>query len=215
MVANEVTGYTAEVTTVAGADAKSDGLYTVKGNVTITVKYTKTSQPGSFTYNVVPEPADLPGAGAAVTNADGTPLASQTLTAGQVIKVVAKEVTGYTAEVTVVGADDKGNGLYAVKGNVTITVRYTKKESTPVESLALSQVSLRPNPASTMLYVDNAAEVTQLTVVSLQGVAIARYENAAGEATVRLPLTGLAEGVYCLVVEDGEGRRVIPFVVRN
>ena len=176
---------------------------------------TATSQPGSFTYNVVPEPADLQGAGAAVTNADGTPLASQTLTAGQVIKVVAKEVTGYTAEVTVVGADDKGNGLYAVTGNVTITVRYTKKESTPVESLALSQVSLRPNPASTMLYVDNAAEVTQLTVVSLQGVAIARYENAAGEATVRLPLTGLAEGVYCLVVEDGEGRRVIPFVVRN
>ena len=215
VVANVVPDYTAEVTAVEGADAKGDGLYTVTGNVTITVKYTKTSQPGSFTYNVVPKPADLPGAGAEVTNADGTPLASQTLTAGQVIKVVAKEVTGYTAEVTVEGADAKGDGLYAVTGNVTITVKYTKKESTPVESLALSQVSLRPNPASTMLYVDNAAEVTQLTVVSLQGVAIARYENAAGEATVRLPLTGLAEGVYCLVVEDGEGRRVIPFVVRN
>lgn len=86
---------------------------------------------------------------------------------------------------------------------------------TPVEALPLRQVSLRPNPASAVLYVENAAEVAQLTVVSLQDVAIARYENAAGEATVRLPLTGLAEGVYCLVVEDGEGRRVVPFVVRN
>lgn len=94
-------------------------------------------------------------------------------------------------------------------------VKVTLDKVTPVEALALRQVSLRPNPASTVLYVDNAAEVTQLTVVSLQGVAIAQYENAAGEATVRLPLTGLAEGVYCLVVEDGEGRRVIPFVVRN
>ena len=215
VVAKEVTGYTAEMT-VEGADDKGAGLYAVTGDVTITVRYTKTSQPGSFTYSVATEPTDLPGAGATVTNADGTPLASQTLTAGQVIKVVAKEVPGYTAEVTTVeGADAKGDGLYTVKGNVTITVKYTKKESTPVESLALSRVSLRPNPASTMLYVDNAAEVTQLTMVSLQGVAIARYENAAGEATVRLPLTGLAEGVYCLVVEDGEGRRVIPFVVRN
>lgn len=258
------------------------------------ISETQTSQPGSFIYSVVTEPADLLGAGAEVTNADGTPLASQTLTAGQVIKVVAKEVTDYTAEVTVEGADDNGNGLYTVAGNVTITVRYTKKadmvsiafvvkddadkvvqdatvtfesqtaktdgdgkaafdvvpvnkplsyvvtkagykrytgyvtptsgqtvtvrlekETTPVESLALRQVSLRPNPASTVLYVDNAAEVTQLAVVSLHGVAIVRYENAVGESTVRLPLTGLAEGVYCLVVEDGEGRRVIPFVVRN
>lgn len=94
-------------------------------------------------------------------------------------------------------------------------VKVTLDKVTPVEALALRQVSLRLNPASTVLYVDNAAEVTQLTVVSLQGVAIAQYENAAGEATVRLPLTGPAEGVYCLVVEDGEGRRVIPFVVRN
>ena len=214
VVAKEVTGYTAEVT-VEGADDNGNGLYAVTGDVIITVKYTKAAQPGSFTYSVVTDPADLAGAGAAVTNEDGTPLVSQTLTADQVIKVVAKEVTGYTAEMTVAGADDKGNGLYAVTGNVTITVKYTKKESTPVESLALSQVFVRPNPASTVLYVDNAAEVTQLTVVSLQGVAIARYENAAGEATVRLPFTGLAEGVYCLVVEDGEGRRVIPFVVRN
>ena len=216
VVAKEVAGYTAEVTTVEGADAKGHGLYTVTGNVTITVKYTKKVQPGSFTYNVVTDPVDLQGAGVAVTNGDGTPLASQTLTAGQVIKVVAKEVTGHTAEVTTVeGADAKGDGLYTVSGNVTITVKYTKKASTPVESLALRQVSLRPNPASTVLYVDNASEVTQLTVVSLQGVAIARYENAAGASTVRLPLIGLAEGVYCLVVEDGEGRRVIPFVVRN
>ena len=94
-------------------------------------------------------------------------------------------------------------------------VEVTLEKTTPVESVALSVVTLRPNPASTILLVDNAAEVERVSVISLRGVTLLRQENAGGEATVRIDVASLAEGVYLLRVEAAGSSRAIPFVVER
>ena len=98
--------------------------------------------------------------------------------------------------------------------NQTISVQL-ERETTPVESVALSVVALRPNPASTVLLVDNAAEVERVSVISLRGVTLLRQENAGGEATVRIDVTSLAEGMYLLRVEATGASRAIPFAVER
>ena len=98
--------------------------------------------------------------------------------------------------------------------NQTISVQL-EREATPVESVALSVVALRPNPASTILLVDNAAEVERVSVISLRGVTLLRQENAGGEATVRIDVTSLAEGMYLLRVEAAGMSRAIPFAVER
>ena len=98
--------------------------------------------------------------------------------------------------------------------NQTISVKL-EREATPVESVALSVVALRPNPASTILLVDNAAEVERVSVISLRGVTLLRQENAGGEATVRIDVTSLAEGMYLLRVEAAGASRAIPFAVER
>lgn len=98
--------------------------------------------------------------------------------------------------------------------NQTISVKL-EREATPVESVALSVVALRPNPASTILLVDNAAEVERVSVISLRGVTLLRQENAGGEATVRIDVSSLAEGMYLLRVEATGASRAIPFAVER
>lgn len=98
--------------------------------------------------------------------------------------------------------------------NQTISVQL-ERETTPVESVALSVVALRPNPASTILLVDNAAEVERVSVISLRGVTLLRQENAVGEATVRIDVSSLAEGMYLLRVEAPGMSRAIPFAVER
>ena len=98
--------------------------------------------------------------------------------------------------------------------NQTISVKL-EREATPVESVALSVVALRPNPASTILLVDNAAEVERVSVISLRGVTLLRQENAVGEATVRIDVSSLAEGMYLLRVEAAGASRAIPFAVER
>ena len=98
--------------------------------------------------------------------------------------------------------------------NQTISVKL-EREATPVESVALSVVALRPNPASTVLLVDNAAEVERVSVISLRGVTLLRQENAGGEATVRIDVASLAEGMYLLRVEAAGMSRAIPFAVER
>ena len=98
--------------------------------------------------------------------------------------------------------------------NQTISVKL-EREATPVESVALSVVALRPNPASTILLVDNATEVERVSVISLRGVTLLRQENAGGEATVRIDVTSLAEGMYLLRVETAGASRAIPFAVER
>ena len=98
--------------------------------------------------------------------------------------------------------------------NQTISVQL-ERETTPVESVALSVVVLRPNPASTILLVDNAAEVERVSVISLRGVTLLRQENAGGEATVRIDVASLAEGMYLLRVEAAGMSRAIPFAVER
>ena len=94
-------------------------------------------------------------------------------------------------------------------------VAVTLEQATPVESVVLSEVTLRPNPATTVLYVENVAAVERLSVVSMSGVTLLQHENAAGESAVRIVLEGFAEGTYLLVVESQGERRALPFAVRR
>ncbi len=54
-----------------------------------------------------------------------------------------------------------------------------------------------------------------MAVVSLGGATLLRHDNVASEATVRIAVEGLAEGMYLLRVEAEGTTRVMPFAVER
>lgn len=88
-----------------------------------------------------------------------------------------------------------------------------KPEPDAVESVLLSVVTLRPNPASAVLQVERAAAVETLRVVTLRGEMLLEQRNLAAASEVVVRLDGVPDGMYLLVVEGDGAQRAIPFVV--
>ena len=175
---------------------------------------------GDVTENVTLK--KLPAATFVVKGADGKPVV------GATVAVDGKsQATDGDGKAVIAGLEKKAynytvskGGYKDAKGSVDLSsgdqeVAVTLEKATPVESVVLSEVTLRPNPATTVLYVENVAAVERLSVVSMGGVALLQQENAAGESAVRIVLEGFAEGTYLLVVESQGERRALPFAVRR
>lgn len=62
---------------------------------------------------------------------------------------------------------------------------------------------------------EHAEAVERMAVVSLGGATLLRHDNVASEATVRIAVEGLAEGMYLLRVEAEGTTRVMPFAVER
>ena len=137
-----------------------------------------------------------------MTNADGVAKFEKLAIGNQYSYTVSKE--GYK----------EAKGAVTLNGDATQEVML-EPGSTPVESLVLREVTLRPNPAKTILLVEHAEAVERMSVVSLGGATLLRHDNVAGEATVRIAVEGLAEGMYLLRVEAEGTTRVIPFAVER
>ena len=157
-----------------------------------------------------------------VKGVDGKPLAAAMVAVGG-----KSQATDGDGKAVIAGLEKKAydytvkmEGYKDAKGSVDLSsgdqeVAVTLEKATPVESVVLSEVTLRPNPATTVLYVENVAAVERLSVVSMGGVTLLQHENAAGESAVRIVLEDFAEGTYLLVVESQGERRALPFAVRR
>ena len=157
--------------------------------------------------------------------ASGKPLAGASIAMGGVTvqtnaegKAILEgfEKSEYDYTVTKVGYKNVSGKVNLAAGDQTVSVVLEKLEApTPVESVVLRQVTVRPNPVTTELYIDNATDVERLWVASLSGVELLRRENPRGEQTLHVSLEGFAEGAYVLVVESRGEHRALRFVVRH
>ena len=192
-----------------------DGYKSVAGKVDLsggnqTVSVTLEKDLANVTFTVLADGKAVAGASVALngrtlqTNADG--------------KAVFEglEKRAYDYAVTKAGYKNASGKVDLAGGNQTVSVQLVKQGSpTPVEAVALRQVTLRPNPATTVLYLDNTSDVERLWIASVGGVELLRRENPQGEQALQVSLEGFAEGTYVLVVESRGERRALPFVVRK
>ena len=192
----------------AGYKVKSGNVNLTAGDQTITVELEKSLAHAAFTVLADGKPL----AGASIAMGGAT---VQTNAEGKAI-LEGLEKSEYDYTVTKVGYKNVSGKVNLAAGDQTVSVVLEKLEApTPVEAVALRQVTVRPNPATTELYIDNATDVERLWVASLSGVELLRRENPRGEQTLHVSLEGFAEGAYVLVVESRGERRALRFVVRH
>ena len=192
----------------AGYKGKSGKVNLAMGDQAVTVELEKSLAHATFTVLAGGKP--LAGASIAIGGAT-----VQTNAEGKAI-LEGLEKSEYVYTVTKVGYKNASGKVNMAAGDQTVSVVLEKLEApTPVEAVALRQVTVRPNPATTELYIDNATDVERLWVASLSGVELLRRENSRGEQTLRMALEGFAEGAYVLVVESRGERRSLRFVVRH
>ena len=192
----------------AGYKGKSGKVDLTAGDQAVTVELEKSLAHASFTVLAGGKPL----AGASIALGGAT---VQTNAEGKAI-LEGLEKSEYVYTVTKVGYKNASGKVNMAAGDQTVSVVLEKLEApTPVEAVALRQVTVRPNPVTTELYIDNATDVERLWVASLSGVELLRRENPRGVQTLRMSLEGFAEGAYVLVVESRGERRALRFVVRH
>ena len=192
----------------AGYKVKSGNVNLTAGDQTITVELEKSLAHAAFTVLADGKPL----AGASIAMGGAT---VQTNAEGKAI-LEGFEKSEYDYTVTKVGYKNVSGKVNLAAGDQTVSVVLEKLEApTLVEAVALRQVTVRPNPVTTELYIDNATDVERLWVASLSGVELLRRENPRGEQTLHVSLEGIAEGAYVLVVESRGERRALRFVVRH
>ena len=194
--------------TKAGYKGKSGKVDLTAGDQAVTVELEKSLAHASFAVLASGKPL----AGASIAMGGVT---VQTNAEGKAI-LEGFEKSEYDYTVTKVGYKNVSGKVNLAAGDQTVSVVLEKLEApTPVESVVLRQVTVRPNPVTTELYIDNATDVERLWVASLSGVELLRRENPRGEQTLRMALEGFAEGAYVLVVESRGEHRALRFVVRH
>ena len=194
--------------TKAGYKGKSGKVNLTAGDQAATVELEKSLAHASFTVLAGGKPL----AGASIAMGGVT---VQTNAEGKAI-LEGFEKSEYDYTVTKAGYKSASGRVNLTAGDQTISVVLEKQEApTPVESVVLRQVTVRPNPVTTELYIDNATDVERLWVASVSGVELLRRENPRGDQTLRVSLEGFAEGAYVLVVESRGERRALRFVVRH
>jgi len=194
--------------TKAGYKGKSGKVNLTAGDQAATVELEKSLAHASFTVLAGGKPL----AGASIAMGGVT---VQTNAEGKAI-LEGFEKSEYDYTVTKAGYKSASGRVNLTAGDQTVSVVLEKQEApTPVESVVLRQVTVRPNPVTTELYIDNATDVERLWVASVSGVELLRRENPRGDQTLRVSLEGFAEGAYVLVVESRGERRALRFVVRH
>ena len=192
----------------AGYKGKSGKVDLTAGDQAVTVELEKSLAHASFAVLASGKPL----AGASIAMGGVT---VQTNAEGKAI-LEGFEKSEYDYTVTKVGYKNASGKVNLAAGDQAVTVELEKLEApTPVESVVLRQVTVRPNPVTTELYIDNATDVERLWVASLSGVELLRRENPRGEQTLHVSLEGFAEGAYVLVVESRGEHRALRFVVRH
>ena len=192
----------------AGYKGKSGKVDLTAGDQAVTVELEKSLAHASFAVLAGGKPL----AGASIAMGGVT---VQTNAEGKAI-LEGFEKSEYDYTVTKVGYKNVSGKVNLAAGDQTVSVVLEKLEApTPVESVVLRQVTVRPNPVTTELYIDNATDVERLWVASLSGVELLRRENPRGEQTLHVSLEGFAEGAYVLVVESRGEHRALRFVVRH
>ena len=194
--------------TKAGYKGKSGKVDLTAGDQAVTVELEKSLAHASFAVLAGGKPL----AGASIAMGGVT---VQTNAEGKAI-LEGFEKSEYDYTVTKAGYKNASGRVNLTAGDQTVSVVLEKQEApTPVESVVLRQVTVRPNPVTTELYIDNATDVERLWVASLSGVELLRRENPRGEQTLHVSLEGFAEGAYVLVVESRGEHRALRFVVRH
>ena len=192
----------------AGYKGKSGKVDLTAGDQAVTVELEKSLAHASFAVLAGGKPL----AGASIAMGGVT---VQTNAEGKAI-LEGFEKSEYDYTVTKAGYKSASGRVNLTAGDQTVSVVLEKQEApTPVESVVLRQVTVRPNPVTTELYIDNATDVERLWVASVSGVELLRRENPRGDQTLRVSLEGFAEGAYVLVVESRGERRALRFVVRH
>ena len=192
----------------AGYKGKSGKVDLTAGDQAVTVELEKSLAHASFAVLAGGKPL----AGASIAMGGVT---VQTNAEGKAI-LEGFEKSEYDYTVTKAGYKNASGRVDLTAGDQTVSVVLEKQEApTPVESVVLRQVTVRPNPVTTELYIDNATDVERLWVASVSGVELLRRENPRGDQTLRVSLEGFAEGAYVLVVESRGERRALRFVVRH
>ena len=192
----------------AGYKGKSGKVDLTAGDQAVTVELEKSLAHASFAVLAGGKPL----AGASIAMGGVT---VQTNAEGKAI-LEGFEKSEYDYTVTKAGYKNASGRVDLTAGDQTVSVVLEKQEApTPVESVVLRQVTVRPNPVTTELYIDNATDVERLWVASVSGVELLHRENPRGEQTLRVSLEGFAEGAYVLVVESRGERRALRFVVRH
>ena len=192
----------------AGYKGKSGKVDLTAGDQAVTVELEKSLAHASFAVLAGGKPL----AGASIAMGGVT---VQTNAEGKAI-LEGFEKSEYDYTVTKAGYKNASGRVDLTAGDQTVSVVLEKQEApTPVESVVLRQVTVRPNPVTTELYIDNATDVERLWVASVSGVELLHRENPRGEQTLRMSLEGFAEGAYVLVVESRGERRALRFVVRH
>ena len=192
----------------AGYKGKSGKVNLTAGDQAVTVELEKSLAHASFAVLTGGKPL----AGASIAMGGVT---VQTNAEGKAI-LEGFEKSEYDYTVTKAGYKNASGRVNLTAGDQTVSVVLEKQEApTPVESVVLRQVTVRPNPVTTELYIDNATDVERLWVASVSGVELLRRENPRGDQTLRVSLEGFAEGAYVLVVESRGEHRALRFVVRH
>ena len=86
------------------------------------------------------------------------------------------------------------------------------------ENSGLSNITVYPNPASSLLNIDLTADVEgQLTfkVMDMTGkvISVESLENYGGELHHSLNVSNLAKGMYILNIESQQGKNIRKFIV--
>ena len=125
---------------------------------------------------------------------------------------------GYVTVTTSVRLEALGHDLTVVMQRVA--QEDPKKEDpkghvTVVESALLADASLYPNPAREYTTLQGLEHADAVSILTLSGVEVQRLA-VSGERERRLDVSGLAEGIYLVVLETRGGeRRTLKLVVRR
>ena len=128
------------------------------------------------------------------------------------------EKKGYVTVTTSVELGEHGHDLTVVMQRVAQAD--PKKEDpkghvTAVESALLAGASLYPNPAREYTTLRGLEHAEMVSILTLSGVEVQRLA-VPGERERKLDVSGLAEGIYLVVLETRGGeRRTLKLVVRR
>ena len=139
------------------------------------------------------------------------------LTAGQEYELTLKK-DGYVMVTTSVRLEALGHDLTVVMQRVAQAdpkKEDPKGQVTAVESALLADASLYPNPAREYTTLQGLEHAERVSILTLSGVEVRRLA-VSGERERKLDVSGLAEGIYLVVLEmRGGEQRTLKLVVRR
>ena len=116
-------------------------------------------------------------------------------------------------------AEESTYTFYEVSQDHSIEVTFKEDATSIFEGAQPNDLSVYPNPASDVLYLDNLGDPSaelKASIISIEGKVIkSRQLNLQGQSQAQLNIQDIEEGVYFLLLESEKGRISVPIVIQR